>query len=102
MPFSFVLRVNTLPQIKVAKRAKKSSEKGVKRFALQGICMPHDNIKYKNDFNKQKYDAVTMQIPKGFKQLWQNEAKQRNMSLTAFVIEAVKNYIEITEGNDNV
>lgn len=52
-----------------------------------------DNVTYKNEFNRKKYDAITMQVPKGYKATWQEEAERRNMSLTAFVCEAVNKLI---------
>ena len=57
--------------------------------------MEEKNItKYKNDFNRQKYDQILIMSPKGSKDEWKAEAQKRGLSLNAFVIEAVKNYID--------
>lgn len=52
------------------------------------------NTQYKNEFNRQNYDQIVLMIPKGKKEIWKEEAKKQNMSLNAFVQEAVKFYLE--------
>ena len=49
---------------------------------------------HQNDYNKEKYDRTTLMLPKGSKDEWKAEAQKRGLSLNAFVIEAVKNYID--------
>lgn len=49
---------------------------------------------YRNEYNRQKYDRIGLMLPKGMGEEWKAEAKRRNQSLNAFVIEAVKNYIK--------
>lgn len=40
-------------------------------------------------------------LPKGQGEEWKAEAKRRNMSLNAFIIEAVQKYIAIEQKGDN-
>lgn len=40
---------------------------------------------HQNEYNRQKYDRVGLMLPKGIKELWQEEAQRRNMSLNAFI-----------------
>lgn len=50
--------------------------------------------KAKQKYNAKTYDRIQLMIPKGQGEVWKEEAKRRNQSLNAFVIEAVKNYIK--------
>lgn len=51
------------------------------------------NVTYKNQFNRDNYDQILLMIPKGNKDIWKAEANRRNMSLNAFVQEAVSHYL---------
>lgn len=51
-----------------------------------------DQVKYQNDFNKEKYDRFGLMLPKGFKKILQKEAKDEGLSLNAFIITAIKKY----------
>lgn len=53
-----------------------------------------NQTEYKNEFKKNNYDQILITVSKGTKEQWKEEAKRRNLSLNAFVIEAVKNYIK--------
>ena len=60
---------------------------------------------YRNEYNRQKYDRIGLMIPKGQGDVWKAEAKQRGMSLNAFVMQAVTEYMEKnttdrSEGNE--
>ena len=47
-------------------------------------------IKYKNDFQKEKYDRIIVNVPKGQKVIIDAEAKKQGYkSLNAFVVEAI-------------
>lgn len=59
------------------------------------------DFEHQNEYNRQKYDRVGLMLPKGQGEEWKAEAKRRNMSLNAFIIEAVKKYIEIEQKGDN-
>ena len=50
-----------------------------------------DATKYKNDFQKEKYDRIIVNVPKGDKVKIDNEAKKMGYkSLNAFVVDAIK------------
>lgn len=54
-----------------------------------------DATKYKNDFQKEKYDRIIVNVPKGQKQIIDNIAKEKGYkSLNAFVVEAINEKIE--------
>lgn len=61
---------------------------------LYKVTMKKDVNEYKNEFNRQKYDRIGLMLPKGKGDEWKAEAQKRGLSLNAFVIEAVKSYIE--------
>lgn len=49
-----------------------------------------DATKYKNDFQKEKYDRIIVNVPKGQKQSINEEAKKRGYkSLNSFVVDAI-------------
>ena len=49
-----------------------------------------DQIAYQNQYNKENYDRVTVMLPKGQKELLRTYAKEKNMSLNAFISELIK------------
>ena len=52
--------------------------------------------KYKNDFQKEKYDRIIVNVPKGQKVKIDEEAKKRGYkSLNAFVVEAIKEKLDM-------
>lgn len=53
----------------------------------------NNEFTYRNEYNRQKYDRVGLMLPKGQGEEWKAEAKRRNMSLNAFIIEAVNLYL---------
>ena len=56
--------------------------------------MAFDRIKYNNDFNRQNYDKVTIQIPKGEKEEWKSLAKKMGLSMTELIRRAVAEFSE--------
>lgn len=49
-----------------------------------------DATKYKNDFQKEKYDRIIVNVPKGQKAIIDAEAKKLGYkSLNAFVVDAI-------------
>ena len=56
--------------------------------------MSFDQIKYIQEFNKEKYDKVTLSIPKGQKQIWKDEASKRGLSLTEFITRSIEYYLD--------
>ena len=51
-------------------------------------------VKYKNEYNREKYDRVGLMLPKGLKDVWKEEAKARGLSINALIIEAVKQFLD--------
>lgn len=50
-----------------------------------------DVTKYKNDFQKEKYDRIIVNVPKGQKEIINMEAKKIGYkSLNSFVVDAIK------------
>lgn len=49
----------------------------------------------KNKYAKANYDNICLKPPKGTKALWLDEANRRNMSLNAFIQQAVSEYIAL-------
>lgn len=56
--------------------------------------MSNSATKAKNKYNSKAYDRIGLMLPKGKGDEWKAEAQKRGLSLNAFVIEAVKSYIE--------
>lgn len=53
-----------------------------------------DATKYKNDFQKEKYDRIIVNVPKGQKQVISTEAKKVGYrSLNSFVVDAINEKI---------
>lgn len=50
-----------------------------------------DQIKYQNEYNKEKYDRITIMVPKGNKDILQADAKRMNMSLNAYINKILEN-----------
>lgn len=49
-----------------------------------------DATKYKNDFQKEKYDRIIVNVPKGQKQIIDADAKERGYkSLNSFIVDAI-------------
>lgn len=50
-----------------------------------------DATKYKNDFQKEKYDRIIVNVPKGERDILKAEAKKRGYSsLNSYVVDAIK------------
>lgn len=57
--------------------------------------MAFDQIKYIQDFNKENYDRVEFNVPKGRKAELKRFAKNKGRSMTELVIEALESYYKI-------
>jgi uncharacterized protein (DUF1778 family) len=53
-----------------------------------------DQIKYQNEFNKQKYDRISVMFPKGEKEIIKAAADQAGKSVNAYILEAVHEKME--------
>ena len=54
-----------------------------------------DATKYKNDFQKEKYDRIIVNVPKGQKHVIDEQAKKRGYkSLNSFVVDAINEKLE--------
>ena len=47
-----------------------------------------------NEYNKEKYDRVSVMFPSGYRDIVRNKAKEQSKSLNSFILEAVKEKIE--------
>ncbi len=57
-----------------------------------------DATKYKNDFQKEKYDRIIVNVPKGQKQIIDESAKKLGYkSLNSFVVDAINEKLETSE-----
>lgn len=53
-----------------------------------------DQIKYQNEYNKQKYDRITIMAPKGMKEKLQEAARVTGMrSVNEFILAAIEERI---------
>lgn len=52
-----------------------------------------DATKYKNDFQKEKYDRIIVNVPKGQKKILKSRQKMGYRSLNSFVVEAINEKI---------
>lgn len=46
------------------------------------------------NYEKEKIDKVTLRLEKGKKEIYRNEAEKRNISLNAFIVEAIEEKIK--------
>ena len=53
-----------------------------------------DQIKYQNEYNKQKYDRITIMTPKGKKDKIKAAAKAAGISVNEFINQAIDSYMK--------
>ncbi len=54
-----------------------------------------DATKYKNDYQKEKYDRIIVNVPKGQKNIIDEHAKKKGYkSLNSFVVDAINEKLE--------
>ena len=51
-----------------------------------------DQIKYQAEYNKQHYDTVAINVPKGMKDQIKEYAKSENLSVTKYVLKTIEFY----------
>lgn len=51
--------------------------------------MPFNATQYHSAYVREKYDTITLRLPKGEKQKWQEAATKAGKSLNAFIIDSV-------------
>lgn len=56
--------------------------------------MGKSSTKAKNKYNNLNYDRIGIMLPKGKKELWQQIAKEKGLSLNALIIKAVDEIIK--------
>lgn len=59
-----------------------------------------NQIEYQNQYNKEKYDRITIMVPKGNKEVLQAYARKLNISLNAFMNKLIEESVTI-ERNDS-
>ncbi len=50
-----------------------------------------------NEYNREKYDRVSVMFPNGYRDVVREKAKSQGQSLNAFILEAVKEKIKNIE-----
>ena len=61
-----------------------------------------NQVKYQNEYNKQKYDRITMLVPKGEKEVIKEAAKKADISVNELMLRAVREWIEQQKGNHEI
>lgn len=56
-----------------------------------------DQMKYQNEYNKQKYDRTTIMTPKGKKEQIKAAASAAGMSMNEFIISAIEEKLSRNE-----
>ncbi len=56
-----------------------------------------NQAKYIQEYIKQSYDRITLQVPKGKKSQWAEKAKAAGLSLNAYITRAVDGYAGIED-----
>ncbi|MCM1200255.1 MAG: Arc family DNA-binding protein [Lachnospiraceae bacterium] len=56
--------------------------------------MGSSSTRAKNKYNQKNYDRFILNLPKGEKERYKNIAKQSDMSLSSYIIEAVEEKIK--------
>ena len=57
---------------------------------MKKIMSDFDQIKYTNEFNKKKYDRITLIVPKGQKEVLKEYAKIKGVSLNEFITSLIR------------
>ena len=67
----------------------------LKDFRLRGDSMVSEAQKRATkNYEKEKIDKVTLRLEKGKKEIYRIEAEKRNISLNAFIVEAIEEKIK--------
>ncbi len=53
-----------------------------------------DQIKYQNNYIKEKYDRIGLTLPKGEKERIKEAASKKNMSINEFIYSIIKKELE--------
>lgn len=53
-----------------------------------------NQIEYQNKYNKEKYDRITIMVPKGDKERLQSYAQKLNLSLNAYINKIIESEIK--------
>ena len=59
-----------------------------------------DATKYKNDFQKEKYDRIIVNVPKGQKAIIQAHAKAKDQSVNAYIVDLIRRDISDLQTTD--
>lgn len=64
------------------------------------IKMAFDEVAYKNEFDRQNYDRLSFNVPKGKKALLKAYAEKQGISVNALITQAVEEYTGIPLSKD--
>jgi len=57
-----------------------------------------DQAKYIQQYQRDNYDRVNIQVPKGIREEWKKIASSQGKSLNAFIVDAVEERIQNLKG----
>jgi hypothetical protein len=56
-------------------------------------------IQYMDNYNRENYEKITLQVKKGTRAEWRRYAEERDLSMVGFISKAVNKYVN--EDNDD-
>lgn len=62
---------------------------------MQGKSEKFDQIEYQNEYNKEKYDRISLMVPKGKKDIIKAHAKAKRQSVNEFINLAIEEKLKI-------
>ena len=62
---------------------------------MQGKSEKFDQIEYQNEYNKEKYDRISLMVPKGKKDIIKAHAKAKGQSVNEFINLAIEEKLKI-------
>ena len=71
-------------------------EKSISNIDTHGVSPAKDGLspaKVMRNYKREKYDGITIDVEKGSKKIWKEEASKRGLSLQRMIIEAVSQYL---------
>lgn len=59
----------------------------------ESVSASQAKMDYINRYNQENYQKITLQVKPGIRDAWKKAADDRGLSLTAFIVDAVEDYI---------
>ena len=78
-------------------------ERGVNMKAIEAKRKLEERYDKQNDYNRKKYDRVSVMLPAGYRETVRAKANEQGKSLNSFILEAIKEKMEILSNTvDNI